>query len=70
MSRIFLIFSAALVALMAGALFYAARIPTEIALEQAAPQPTTLDAATHPVFTLPDLEGEDREFAEWDGSIA
>ena len=52
---------------MAGALLYAVRIPTEIALEQAAPQPTTLEAATHPAFTLPDLDGEDREFAEWDG---
>lgn len=67
MSRIFLVFSAALVALMAGALLYAVRIPTEIALEQAAPQPTTLEAATHPAFTLPDLDGEDRELAEWDG---
>jgi thiol-disulfide isomerase/thioredoxin len=66
-SRIFLIFCAALVALMAGALFYAARIPTEIALEQAAPQPKTLEAVTHPVFSLPDLEGAEREFVEWDG---
>ncbi len=67
MSRIFLIFCAALVALMAGALFYAARIPTEIALEQAAPQPTAPNAMTHPAFTLPDLEGKDRAFTEWDG---
>jgi len=49
--RVMLVFATALVALMAGALFYAARIPTEVALEQAAP----------------DLAGEDREFAEWDG---
>jgi thiol-disulfide isomerase/thioredoxin len=66
-SRIFLIFSVALFALMAGALFYAARIPTRVALEQAAPQPSTLEAVTHPAFALPDLEGEDREFSEWAG---
>ena len=63
-----LIFATALLALMSGALFYAARIPTEIALEQAAPQPRTLEVVTHPVFTLPDLAGENREFSEWDGS--
>ena len=69
MSRIFLMFCAALVALMAGALFYAARIPAEIALEQGAaqPQPATPEVITHPVFVLPDLDGTDREFVEWDG---
>ena len=67
MQRMMLIFATALVALMAGALFYAARIPTEIALQKAAPQPTTLEVMTHPVFTLPDIDGVDREFAEWDG---
>ena len=67
MQRVMLIFATALVALMAGALFYAARIPTEIALKQAAPQPTTLEVVTHPTFTLPDIEGVDREFSEWDG---
>ena len=74
-------FCAALVALMAGALFYAARIPAEVALKQAAtqtepaaaqaepavPEPATPQAVTHPVFTLPDLDGTDREFVEWDG---
>ena len=63
-----LIFATALVALMAGALFYAARIPTEIAIEQAPPQPTTLDAVSHPAFTLPDLDGENRDFSEWQGT--
>ena len=62
-----LIFATALVALMAGALFYAARFPTEIALERASPQPTTLEVVTHPAFTLPDIDGADRELAEWDG---
>ena len=68
MQRVMLIFATALVALMAGALFYAARIPTEIALEQATAQHSTLEVVTHPAFTLPDLEGEDREFSEWEGT--
>ena len=74
MSRIFLMFCAALVALMAGALFYAARIPAEVAQqqaaaqpEQAAPEPTTPKVMTHPAFALPDLAGTNREFVEWDG---
>lgn len=71
MSRVMLIFATALVALMAGALFYAARIPTAVtpppAPEQAAPEPRQLEAVTHPAFTLPDLDGNPREFAEWDG---
>ena len=64
-----LIFGTALLALMAGALFYAARIPVQVAAEpppQAA-QPAQLEAVTHPEFALPDLEGNSREFAEWDG---
>lgn len=63
-----LIFATALVALMAGALFYAARIPTEIAIEQAPPQAATLDPVTHPAFTLPDIDGVDRAFSEWSGT--
>ena len=61
-----LIFGTALIALMAGALFYAARIPVQVAAPPV-PQPAQLEAVTHPVFTLPDLEGIEREFAEWDG---
>jgi thiol-disulfide isomerase/thioredoxin len=62
-----LIFGTALLALMAGALFYAARIPVES--QAPAPQPeATLEVVTHPSFTLPDLEGAAREFSEWDGS--
>lgn len=68
MPRVMLIFATALVALMAGALFYAARIPTEIAIEQAPPQPATPDPVTHPAFTLPDIDGVDREFSEWSGT--
>ncbi len=69
MSRIFLIFASALVALMAGALFYAARIPVQA--PQPAPQlieqPEALEIVTHPSFTLPDLSGTDRDFSEWRG---
>ncbi|MBT8106814.1 MAG: TlpA family protein disulfide reductase [Gammaproteobacteria bacterium] len=65
MSRVMLIFGVALLALMAGALFYAARIPIET--PPPAPQPKQLEVVTHPAFTLPDMEGASREFAEWDG---
>jgi thiol-disulfide isomerase/thioredoxin len=61
-----LIFATALLALMAGALFYAARIPVEVEAPPP-PQPARLEAVTHPTFTLPDMEGVDREFSEWDG---
>jgi thiol-disulfide isomerase/thioredoxin len=60
-----LIFGVALLALMAGALFYAARIP--VATPPPAHQPKQLEVVTHPAFTLPDMEGASREFAEWDG---
>jgi thiol-disulfide isomerase/thioredoxin len=61
-----LIFGVALLALMAGALFYAARIPVEVAAPPP-PQPAQLEVVTHPAFTLPDIDGTEREFAEWDG---
>ena len=66
MSRIMLIFGTALIALMAGALFYAARIPLEVEAPPT-PQPRQLEVVTRPAFTLPDLEGVEREFVEWDG---
>ena len=61
-----LIFGTALIALMAGALFYAARIPVQVQAPPP-PQPAQLDVTTRPAFSLPDLEGTPREFAEWDG---
>ena len=83
MSRVFLIFALALVALMAGALFYAARIPVEVRESTPAEVAVTAEAATkdvktalmatrpeavtHPMFTLPDLSGAPREFSEWQG---
>ena len=66
MQRIMLIFGVALLALMAGALFYAARIPVQVQAPPP-PQPAQLDTTTRPAFSLPDLEGTPREFAEWDG---
>lgn len=62
-----LIFGVALLALTAGALFYAAPIPIG-KKPPPAPQPKRLEVVTHPAFALPDLEGVNREFAEWDGS--
>lgn len=61
-----LIFGVALLALMAGALFYAARIPVQVEVPPP-PQAAKLGVATHPAFSLPDLEGTPRDFAEWDG---
>ena len=67
MPRVRLVFAAALVALMAGALFYAARIPTEIAIEEAPPQPASLEAVSHPEFTLPDLDGTMHTLSDYRG---
>ncbi len=65
MHRSFLVFAFAFVALMAGALFYAARIP----VEQASPQPgdKAPELVRYPAFTLADLDGNAREFSEWQG---
>ena len=70
-----LIFATGLLALMSGALFYAARIP--VAQQQAATPatvapaaavaPSTLQVVTHPEFTLPDISGRKRSFSEWQG---
>lgn len=65
-----LIFASALLALMAGALFYAARFPVT-----APSQPAPASAAAHkklqtvsyPEFTLPDIDGVERNFSEWQG---
>ncbi len=62
-----LIFGVALLALMAGALFYAAKIPVEPPAPPA-PEPRELEVVSHPTFSLPDMEGNAREFSEWDGS--
>lgn len=66
MSRVTLIFAAGLLALMAGALFYAARMPVEVEAP-AMPEPAQLEVVSHPSFKLPDMEGVNRELSEWDG---
>ena len=69
MSRVFLIFASALVALMAGALFYAARMPVQAPppVPREIQQARSLQAETYPSFTLPDVSGTNRDFSEWDG---
>lgn len=69
MSRIFLILASALVALMAGALFYAARIPVQVTppAEQIIERPKALEVVARPSFTLPDVSGTPRKFSEWAG---
>jgi len=69
-NRSFLIFATAFVAMMAGALMYAARLPVEQAAaenEKAEMMQTTLDVVEYPEFTLKDLDGDDRRFSEWSG---
>ena len=71
MQRSFLIFATAFVALMAGALFYAARIPVEVQAPPAEdpPQtPTDAGAPIYPSFTMVDMAGTERDFAEWQGT--
>lgn len=68
MHRSLLIFAVAFMALMAGALFYAARIPVEQAERSGAPAPAAkLEIVEYPDFTLIDLDREPRAFSEWQG---
>ena len=54
--------------MMAGALFYAARIPVEQAETGTSSMTAqTLEVVDYPAFTLKDLEGKDREFSEYEG---
>lgn len=69
MHRSFLVFAMAFVALMAGALFYAARIPVEIQAPEpvVAADPAGIDAPVYPSFKLADIDGVERDFSEWSG---
>lgn len=65
-----LIFGTALLALMAGALFYAARMPVTMqqpAPTNAGPETAALEVVSYPEFTLPDIAGQERRFSEWHG---
>ncbi len=67
-----LIFGTALLALMAGALFYAARMPVNSPQASTPPAAASAPAAelevvTHPEFSLPDIDGRERHFSEWQG---
>jgi thiol-disulfide isomerase/thioredoxin len=63
----------AFIMLMAGVLFYAARIPVEMAqpVETAPPVEAAANATgfepVYPAFTLPDIDGVERSLAEWEG---
>ena len=63
------------IALMAGALFYAARIPVEAPEKAEGPAPVAAPAAdastatpVFPAFSLPGIDGADRNIEEWRGS--
>ena len=71
MQRSFLVLVVAFVALMAGALFYAARLP--VAEQAPAPPSQTTTTSLVPsgpvnvAFELKDMTGAVRDFAEWSG---
>lgn len=76
MHRSFLVFGVAFIALMAGALFYAARMPVQdkAPVTAAAPAEDADSAApaadagpVYPEFSLADLDGNTREMSEWAG---
>ena len=74
MSRVLLIFGVALLSLMAGALFMAGRIAAVKTEPAAAGQPQVetmaapaLEVNSHPSFQLLGLDGEMRDFDEFDG---
>ena len=69
MSRVTLILAAGFMALMVGALLSAGRMSAEKANEDAKAElmQMTLDVSEYTQFTLKDIEGNDREFSEWEG---
>ncbi len=70
-----LIFASALLVLLCGALFYAARLPfagpqagaPAVAASSPVIEPRKIEVVTHPEFTLPDIAGNARSFSEWQG---
>ncbi len=71
MQRSFLVFATAFVALMDGALFYAARFPVEVtapAPEAEAEAPSVEFVPVYPSFKMVDMDGAERDFSEWQGT--
>lgn len=69
MQRVLLVFGTALLALMAGALFYAARQGYEVKPHDPrdAPPAQAREVDWYPSFTMPDIDGVIHDFSEWDG---
>lgn len=70
MQRSLLVFAVALVALAAGVFVYKTRTPVAEAPPVSAPAPSTIGTVTGPVypsFSLPDIEGNERNLSEWAG---
>ena len=74
MNRSFLVFATAFVALMAGALLYAVRAPLQAPAEPAtaefvetAEAMPVVPVPVVPSFSLPDIDGTQRSFSEWNG---
>jgi len=65
--RSFIIFTFAFLSLLAGALYFAARIPVEDTAPSKPAPVAVSDAVIFPAFTLKDLDGVNRDFAEWQG---
>ena len=66
MQRSFLVIAVVIIALGAGVLYFVARTPVEnaapVAVQSFAPE-----VVQYPSFTMPDLDGKQRDFSEWDG---
>lgn len=68
MQRVLLVFGTAMLALMAGALFFAARQGYEdIPIKEGSATTQMREVDWHPSFTMPDIDGVVHDFSEWDG---
>ncbi len=73
MQKVILVLAAAIIALVGGIVAYQSRTATEAALptaataEAAAPAATAAPEAIYPEFRLTDIDGVERDFAEWSG---
>lgn len=70
MKRSFLILAMGFVALMAGALFYAARVPVQVHVAEIAEEASAAldaDAPIYPSFKLKDIDGVEHDLSEWAG---